>query len=53
MDEKKHICEKTGEKLTYMSMNGLISFRVHEHRGMQECDMDSLRGGETKRAGKD
>lgn len=33
LNERKHKCELTGEKLTYMKQTGSISFSVHEHRG--------------------
>ena len=32
LNERKHKCELTGEKLTYMKQTGSISFFVHEHR---------------------
>lgn len=34
LNERKHKCELTGEKLTYMKQTGSISFSVHEHRGV-------------------
>lgn len=36
LNEKKHKCELTGEKLTYMKCNCGVSYTVHEHRGV--CD---------------
>lgn len=32
LDEKKHQCKKTGERLTYMKVSGAISYTVHEHK---------------------
>lgn len=34
LNEHKHKCELTGEKLAYMKQTGSISFSVHEHRGV-------------------
>lgn len=34
LNERKHKCELTGEKLTYIKQTGSISFSVHEHRGV-------------------
>nr|DAH78428.1 MAG TPA: hypothetical protein [Caudoviricetes sp.] len=39
LNERKHKCELTGEKLTYMNQTGSLSFAVHEHRGF--CKEDS------------
>lgn len=36
LNEKKHKCEKTGEKLTYIKYSGGISFTAHEHSGFCE-----------------
>ena len=38
LNEKKHKCEKTGEKLTYIKWSGAgaISCIAHEHRGFCE-----------------
>lgn len=38
LNERKHKCELTGEKLTYMKQTGSISFSVHEHRGFCKGD---------------
>lgn len=38
LNEKKHKCELTGEKLTYMKVKGSISYTVHEHVGFCEKD---------------
>ena len=38
LNHKKHMCELTGEKLTYMKQTGLVSFVVHEHEGFCEKD---------------
>ncbi|MGN0352408.1 MAG: hypothetical protein ACI4ES_12215 [Roseburia sp.] len=38
LNEKKHKCELTGEKLTVMKYRGAISYTAHEHRGF--CDKD-------------
>lgn len=32
LNERKHKCELTGEKLSYMKQAGSLSFTVHEHR---------------------
>lgn len=34
LNERKHKCELTREKLTYMKQTGSISFSVHEHIGV-------------------
>lgn len=34
LNERKHKCELTGEKLAYMKQTGSISFSVHEHIGV-------------------
>lgn len=39
LNERKHKCELTGEKLSYMKQTGSLSFTVHEHRGF--CKEDS------------
>ena len=41
LNERKHKCELTGEKLTYMKQTGSISFSVHEHRGFCKGDENS------------
>lgn len=41
LNERKHRCEKTGERLTYIRIKGTVSFTVHEHNGV--CDFDKLR----------
>lgn len=38
LNERKHKCELTGEKLTYMKQTGSISFSVHEHIGVCKGD---------------
>lgn len=35
---KKHICELTGERLTFMKYSGCVSYSVHEHSGFCEKD---------------
>lgn len=40
LDEKKHICNLTGERLAYMRYgNRNMKFVVHEDNGVCECDM--------------
>ena len=41
LNEKKHKCELTGEKLTFMKYSGDISYSVHEHRGFCEKEKDN------------
>lgn len=41
LNERKHKCELTGEKLTYMKQTGSISFSVHKHRGFCKGDENS------------
>ena len=38
LNERKHKCELTGEKLSYMKQTGSLSFTVHEHRGICKGD---------------
>lgn len=40
LNERKHRCERTGERLTYMKCSGSISFTAHEHSGV--CEHDKL-----------
>lgn len=43
LNYKKHICEKTGEKLSYCkTMFGI----VHEHNGYLECDKTKRKQGD-------
>lgn len=47
LDEKKHICNLTGERLTYMRYgNRNMKFVVHEHNGV--CEHDIKNKGETE-----
>lgn len=40
LNEKKHICNLTGEKLSYMRYGSRsMGFVVHEHNGICEHDM--------------
>lgn len=39
LNEKKHKCELTGERLTVMKCGG-IAYTVHEHRGFCEKDLE-------------
>lgn len=39
LNDKKHKCELTGEKLTVFKQRGFISFTAHEHSGFCEKDM--------------
>ena len=34
LNEHKHKCELTGERLSYMKPTGSLSFVVHEHKGI-------------------
>lgn len=38
LNERKHKCELTGEKLSYMKQTGSLSFAVHEHKGICKGD---------------
>ena len=38
LNTRKHKCELTGEKLTYMKQSCGIEYSVHEHRGFCEKD---------------
>lgn len=38
LDDQKHKCLLTGEKLTWLRQTGTISYTVHEHRGFCEND---------------
>ena len=40
LNERKHKCELTGEKLSYMKQAGSLSFTVHEHRGICKEDRE-------------
>lgn len=33
LDEKKHFCRLSGEKLAYFCRRGTMAFIVHEHQG--------------------
>lgn len=43
LNERKHKCELTGEKLSYMKQTGSLSFTVHEHRGICKGDRENGR----------
>lgn len=43
LNERKHKCELTGEKLSYMKQAGSLSFAVHEHRGTCKGDKENGR----------
>lgn len=43
LNERKHKCELTGEKLSYMKQTGSLSFAVHEHRGVCKGDRENGR----------
>lgn len=43
LNERKHKCELTGEKLSYMKQTGSLSFAVHEHRGICKVDREHER----------
>ena len=38
LNERKHKCELTVEKLSYMKQTGSLSFTVHEYRGICKGD---------------
>lgn len=40
LNERKHKCELTGQKLSYMKQTGSLSFTVHEHRGICKGDRE-------------
>ena len=40
LNTRKHKCELTGEKLTYMKQSCGIEYSVHEHRGFCEKDKE-------------
>ena len=40
LNERKHKCELTGEKLSYMKQTGSLSFAVHEHKGLCKGDRE-------------
>lgn len=41
LNERKHKCELTGEKLSYMKQTGSLSFAVHDHRGICKGDREN------------
>jgi len=43
LNERKHKCELTGEKLTYMKQSCGIEYSVHEHRGFCEKDKEGTK----------
>ena len=43
LDERKHKCKLTGEKLSYV--NGWWGI-AHEHQGFLDCDKDDLESEE-------
>lgn len=53
LNERKHKCELTGEKLTYMKQTGSISFSVHEHRGFCKGKRWNVMGDVVKHIPKD
>ena len=40
LNKRKHKCELTGEKLSYMKQTGSLSFTVHEHSGICKGDRE-------------
>lgn len=42
LNERKHKCESTGEKLSYMKQAGSLSFTVHEHTGICKGDEENV-----------
>lgn len=47
LDEKKHVCNLTGEKFSYMRRGGRqYGFTVHEHNGI--CEQDTKTDEERK-----
>ena len=43
LNARKHKCELTGEKLTYMKWSRGIEYSVHEHRGFCEKDKEDTK----------
>lgn len=43
LNKRKHKCELTGEKLTYMKRSCGIEYSVHEHRGFCEKDKEDTK----------
>ena len=43
LNTRKHKCELTGEKLTYMKCSCGIQYLVHEHRGFCEKDKEDAK----------
>lgn len=43
LNKRKHKCELTGEKLTYMKQSCGIEYSVHEHRGFCEKDKEDAK----------
>lgn len=43
LNKRKHKCELTGEKLSYMKQTGSLSFTVHEHREICKGDRENGR----------
>lgn len=43
LNTRKHKCELTGEKLTYMKWIRGIEYSVHEHRGFCEKDKEDAK----------
>lgn len=43
LNTRKHKCELTGEKLTYMKWIRGIEYLVHEHRGFCEKDKEDAK----------
>ena len=36
LNERRHICSKTGKKLAYCKFRGAVKFSIHEHEGFCE-----------------
>ena len=42
LNTRKHKCELTGEKLSYMKLTGSVSFTVYEHTGICKGDEENV-----------
>jgi hypothetical protein len=49
LNERRHKCEKTGEKLCHSKITicGSVTFTIHEHRG--RCEQDDIYEQEMQR----
>lgn len=49
LNERRHLCMKTGKKLSYCKFRGAVKFTVHEHDGC--CEEDESKEGTTRDCG--